>query len=220
MNNLVIFGIGQQAENLWASLQGSKEYRVVGFTVDREYLQKTTLFDLPVVPFDAVMGLFPPQHYWMHIAASYRQVNRLRAEKFQAAWQLGYRMANLFSSDARIHDQATFGNNVVIGTQTIVDPFVSIGDDVHIASGCIIGHHAHIGDHCFLASGVIISGSVTVEPYGFFGAGAIVRDRIHVAQSCVIGAGAVILENTQPGGVYLAHPAEQLPLSSDQLPLG
>lgn len=62
-------------------------------------------------------------------------------------------------------------------------------------------------------------GSVTVEPYCFIGLNATIRNKIRIASHCYIGAGAVILQDTKEREVYMARPAELLPISSDDLPI-
>jgi UDP-3-O-[3-hydroxymyristoyl] glucosamine N-acyltransferase len=83
----------------------------------------------------------------------------------------------------------------------------------------VVAHDVAIGDHCFLADSVILPGFVVVEPYCYLGPNVTVRNKITIARACVIGAGAVILEDTEERGVYLGRSAQQLPISSDKLPL-
>jgi sugar O-acyltransferase (sialic acid O-acetyltransferase NeuD family) len=220
MNKIVLFGTGQVAALHYAHFVHNSSYKVVAFTVDRAFLKEKIYHDLPVVAFEEVEAIYPPDAYGMHLSISYRGVNRLRAEKYAQAKAKGYTLVSYISPAARVSQEAEIGENCTIGTNTVVDPYVKIGNNVSIASSCVIGHHTQVQDHCFLAAGVIISGSVTVEPYCFFGAGAVVRDRLKIAAESVIGAGAVILEDTTPQGVYLGKPADRLPIRSDQLPLG
>lgn len=56
-----------------------------------------------------------------------------------------------------------------------------------------------------------------LEPYCYVGINATVRDKVRIAPSCIIGAGAVILNDTVEKGVYIARPADLLPITSDKL---
>src|SRR5689334_4202995 len=57
---VILFGNGQIASVAYAYLTYDSEHEVVAFTVDRAYRDAPTLFGLPVVPFEEVQDLFPP----------------------------------------------------------------------------------------------------------------------------------------------------------------
>lgn len=218
MSKVIIFGNGQNAALALDTLSRDSPFQVVAFTVDRDYIQEDPWLGLPVVPFEDVESAYPPEGHGMLVAVSYRQVNRLRAEKYAQARAKGYSLISHVSTRAALPGQLRHGDNCLIGP-SIIGPYVDIGNNVVVASGCLIGHHTVIGDHCYLSPGAIVSGSVTVEPYCVVGAGAVIRDRLTVREATVVGAGAVILEDTVERGVYLAKPADRLPITSDQLPI-
>ncbi len=219
MEKVILFGNGSVAQVLYVELMRDLQYEVAGFAVDPDYINEELLFGRPVIPFGEVHSVFPPQQYKMMIAVGYARVNKLRAERFYQAKEMGYRLISYLSPRASLWPDLKTGENCKIWANTLIQPFAQLGDNVFIGGGCTIGHHVVIKDHCFLAGGVIIGGSVTIEPYSFIGTGAIIRNRITIARESVVGAGSVILADTQEKGVYMARPAEQLPISSDQLPL-
>lgn len=219
MDKVIIFGNGQNASLAYANLTQDSPHRVVAFTVDREYIQPGSLLGLPVLPFEDIETVFTPASHAMFVAISFRRVNRLRAAKVAQAREKGYRLISHVSPRAIVPSDFQPGDNCLIGAANIA-PFVEIGQNVVIAGGCVIGHHTVIGDHCYLGPGVVVSGSVTLEPYCFVGSGAVIRDRVTLREASVVGAGAVILEDTVERGVYLATPAQRLPILSDQLPVG
>jgi len=219
LKKIILYGNGSVAAATHLFVTHDSPYEVVAFTVDREYIKADTLLDLPVVPFDTVETIYPPDEYDMHIAVGYVQVNRIRADRYYQAKALGYQLVNYISSRALTWPGLVVGDNCKIGPNCTINPFASLGNDVRIGSGSNVGHHTVIKDHCSLASNVTIAGNVTIEPYCLIGANATIRDRITIARECVIGAGAVILENTREREVYLGRPAELLPISSDQLPV-
>jgi len=220
LEKLILFGNGQVASNSYSRFTHDTDYEVAAFTVDSSYIKEKTLFGLPVVPFENIEKIFPPGEYKMNVSISFRGVNKLRANKYFQAKNKGYSFVNCISKSSQIWPDTKIGQNCQIGSNCVISPFAEIGDNVSIGSGSIIEHHTVIKDHCFLSDSVTIGGSVIIEPYCFLGAGSIVRDRVMVLKACVIGAGAVILQNTEEKGVYMAHPAERLPITSDDLKLG
>ncbi len=219
MEKIVLFGTGSMASVLHYYLTHDSPFEVTAFCVDREYLKKDNLHGLPVVPFDEVASIYPPDEHRMLIAIGYVKVNRLRAERYYQAREMGYRLVSYVSSKATIWSGLTVGENCKISANTMVQPFAEIGNNVFIGSGSVIGHHTVIKDHCYLATNVVVAGSVTIEPYSFLGTGSIVRNKLTIAREAVIGAGAVILEDTTEQGVYMSQPAERLPIASHELGL-
>ncbi len=217
---VILYGNGSVAQTTYFFLTHDSVHQVAAFTVDRNFIQEERLFDLPVVPFEDIQSIYPPAEFDMHIAVGHVRINRIRAERYQRAKELGYQFINYISSKAVTWPGLEYGDNCKIGANAVINPFSKLGNNVRIGSGSIVGHHTIIMDHCSLASNVTIAGNVVLEPYCLVGAGATIRDRVRIARECVIGAGAVILQDTNPGEVFLGQPAQLLPISSSELPLG
>ncbi len=217
MAKLVLFGTAEMAELAHYYFSRDGQHEVVGFTVDRPFLDRESFHGLPVVDFAQVQETFPPDSHLMFVAVSYSETNKLRARKYFEAKSKGYRLASYFSPKATIFDNVRFGDNCFVFEDNTVQPFVRIGNNVTLWSGNHIGHHSWIGDHCFVASHAVISGGVRIEPYCFVGVNATIRDHVVIAEECVIGAAALILKDTKPREVYLGNAAQLFRLRSDQL---
>lgn len=217
MQKLVLFGNGAVASVLHYHFTHDTDYRVAAFTVDRPFILEDTLHGIPVTPWDEVAERYPAAEYSMMIAVGFVRTNRLRAERCLQAKQMGYRLISYVNPRASLWDGFTVRENCCIGANVLIQPFTSIGDNVFIGSGSQIGQHSTIKAHCHLSASVQIAGYVTVESYCYIGINATIRDRVRIAPSCIIGAGAVILGDTVEKGVYMAKPADLLPISSDKL---
>ena len=216
---VVLFGNAAVAATCYTRLTYDSSYEVVGFTVDRDYMQEEEYCGLPMVPFEEVSAVFPPEHYRMMVCVGYVQVNQIRTDRCREAKSMGYQLINYVSSQATIWPGQVLGQNCRIGSNTVLQPYAKIANNVFIGDGVVIGHHTIIEDNCFIASGVMIAGGVTVGEFSFLGTGAVIRNRITIGKKNIIGAGAVILENTRERGVYLAAAAEDLGITSDKLSL-
>ena len=207
---VVIFGAGSFAEVAYYYLTKDSPFEVVAFTVDERYVTEKEKFGLPVVPFEKIEGIYPPDKFKMFVAIAYRNLNKIRAKKYREAKEKGYELISYICSKAIVWDNVEMGDNCFIFEANVIQPFVKIGNDVIIWSGNHIGHHTTIGDHCFIASHAVISGHVKIEPYCFLGVNATLRDGITIAKECIIGADALIIKDTQERGVYGGHPAKLL----------
>lgn len=208
MKKLIIFGTGDIAQLAHYYFSQDINYEIVAFTVDREYISDNSFCNLPVVPFDEIEKQFSPGEHDMFVALSYSKLNRIRAEKFNAAKSKGYKLVSYVSPKATLYDNVRIGDNCFIFEDNTIQPFVSIADNVTLWSGNHIGHHSTIGKHCFIASHVVVSGGVKIDPYCFIGVNATIRDHVHIAQDCIIGAGALITQDTINNSVYKGIPSQ------------
>jgi sugar O-acyltransferase (sialic acid O-acetyltransferase NeuD family) len=217
MEKVIIVGTSAGAILCHFFLTHDSPYEVVGFTVDQKYIKDKELCGLPVVPFENIETIYPPDEYKMHVAILASRVNKTRAEKYRQAKEKGYELINYISSKAITWPDLIIGDNCFISEATNCRPFLKIGNDVIVLPGASLGHDTVIKDHCFIGARAVLLGAVTLEPYACVGANATILDGVTVATACVIGAGAVIHENTQEKGVYRTPPPVLLPSSSEKL---
>lgn len=214
---LVIFGTGDIAELVLSYFETDSEFDVVAFTVDNEFIGSSEFCGRPLVDFERVAELYPPENFYLFVALSYSKLNALRKAKFEAGKAKGYRFASYISSRASILNENQIGENCLILEDNTIQPFVRIGDNVTLWSGNHIGHHSTVDDHCFIASHVVISGGVKIKRQCFIGVNATLRDHIVIGDKCVIGAGALILSDTEPEGVYVGAATERSRVPSTRL---
>lgn len=214
---LVIFGSGDIAQLAHYYFSTDSDYEVTAFTVDSDYLKETIFCDKPVVAFQEIESLYPPDQYYLFIALSYSHINALRKEKYLKAKESGYKFASYISSRATVLNQGNIGENCFIFEDNTIQPFVTIGNNVTLWSGNHIGHHSRINDHCFIASHVVISGGVEIGQQCFIGVNATLRDHIKIGEKCVIGAGTLLLADAEPEGVYMGAATERSRVPSSKL---
>lgn len=189
---LIIVGDSAFAEIAYEYFTHDSPYEVVGFCVEREFLTRDSLFDLPVVAMDDVQARFPPADHSFYAALVYTQMNRLRTRLYEGMKGRGYVPASYVSSRAFVWHNVELGEHCFIFEDNTVQPFVRIGDNVVLWSGNHIGHHSTIGDHCFISSHVVVSGFCNVGTSCFIGVNATFGNNLNVGDDCLIGSGALI----------------------------
>ena len=214
---IVIFGTRSQARLAHYFFTHDSEYEIVAFTVDRQFITEETFCGLPVVPFEDVVSLYPPETFALFVALGYTKMNRLRADKYEAANELGYSLPSYVSSRCSYLSEHPPGNNCLILEDNTIQPFVRIGNNVTLWSGNHIGHDVTIGDHVFVTSHVVISGFTRIGPYSFLGVNATLRDDITIGESSLIGAGATIMNDTEPYSVYVPPRPTKVSARSDEI---
>ncbi|BAY07127.1 acetyltransferase [Calothrix sp. NIES-2098] len=201
MAQVVIFGTSEIAEIVHFYLTHDSEHEVVAFTVDEAYLQADSFHGLPLVPYEKLEKYYPPSEYKLFVAISYKNVNKLRAEKYLDAKKRGYSFITYISSQASYHGTPV-GENSFIFEHSVIQPFSAIGNNCLLFGANHVSHHCVIKDHCFLTSNVVLGGGAIIEEYTFLGLNATVRNYIHIGKENIIGAGAIILSNTEDQAVY------------------
>ncbi len=217
MSKIVIFGTSQWADLAHFYLTHDSPHEVVGFTLDRDYVESNEYKGLPVVAFDEVEKHFPPGGFKMFLPISFKKMNHVRAEKYYEAKKRGYDLISYVSSRATVFPGFSCGDNCFILEDNTIQPFVKIGNNVVMWSGNHIGHHSVIKDHVMITSHVVISGCCTIEPYCFFGVNATVRDETVVAHETLVGMGVTILKDTKEFEVYKVKDAEPASFRSDEV---
>lgn len=215
--SLIVFGSGDIAELAHYYFSEDSDYEVEAFTVDSAYLTNEVFCGLPVVPFEEIHAMYPPQKFDLFIAISYSRLNRVRKEKYLKAKELGYRLASYISSHATVLNKDRIGENCFILEDNTIQPFVRIGNNVTLWSGNHIGHHSTVRDHSFLASHIVVSGGVEIGESCFIGVNATLRDHVKIGDKCVIGAGTLILKDAKPEGLYVGKATERSQRPSTQL---
>lgn len=218
MRKVIIFGTGNFAQIIYIYLKQSSEFEVVAFTVNEWALKDNTVFcNLPVVPFEKVQEIYPPNNFGMFIAIGYTNMNKKRAKIFDEAKSKGYIMISYVHPTTSISEEFHMGENCFIFENNVIQPFVSLGNNIIIWTGNVISHHTIIKDHCFIVSHSAIAGNVTINSFCFIGMNATIRNGINIATESVIGAGSIILNDTEEKGVYTNKSTIKLDITSDKL---
>jgi len=207
-SKLVIGGDTAFAEIAYEYFTHDSDYEVVGFTVEREYLRKDSLFGRPIVPFETLEQHFDPATHSVYVASVYTQLNRLRTRLSQDAKRKGFDLASYVSSRAFVWRNVELGEHCFIFEDNTVQPFVRVGDNVVMWSGNHIGHHSTIRDNCFISSHVVISGYVDVGENCFLGVNATIVNNISIGRDCWIGPGAAIVKDT-PEATFFKPPKSE-----------
>jgi sugar O-acyltransferase (sialic acid O-acetyltransferase NeuD family) len=214
-----VFGTGDIARLAHRYFTRDARREIAGFTVDRAFRQEDRYLGLPLVDFEEVEARFPPSAFDGFVALSYRNMNRLRAEKYAALKARGYTLASYVSSRCTWLSDDPPGDNCFILEDNTVQPFVKIGSNVTLWSGNHIGHDSVIEDHCFISSHVVVSGHVRVGSHCFLGVNATLRNGITLAPATLVAAGGLIMKDTVEKGVYMATRAELFKKKSDAIDL-
>jgi len=212
---VVIFGTGEIGELAHYYFEHDSKYKVVAFTADDEFVNGDTFNDLPLVPFSGLVERYPPGEYDAYVALSYRKLNQIRAEKYFAVKNLGYKLVSYVCSRSVYWSDLTIGDNCFILENQTIQPAVKIGSNVMIWSGNHLGHASVIGDHTYISSHVCISGHTEIGTHCFLGVNSTTRDFIKVGNSVFVAMGAMVTRDVEDGSVVVGARGTVFPQDSE-----
>src|SRR5574343_137930 len=202
----ILFGTSGQAEVMDYLLTVDSEYEIVAFTCTSEFVNQSTIYGRPLVPFEEIEKKYPPDNYEMHIAIGYNSNNKMRKKFYDEAKVKGYKLLTYISTNCTNYAKK-IGDNCFIFEDNTIQPFVEIGNNCILWSGNHIGHHSKIEDNVFISSHVVISGHCVIGKNSFLGVNSTLRDGIKIAPFTTLGAGSLIVKNTEEGKTYIGTKA-------------
>jgi sugar O-acyltransferase (sialic acid O-acetyltransferase NeuD family) len=206
---LLIFGTGEIGELAYFYFSNDTSWKIFGFVCDDEYFKEETFLGLPCIRFSEI-STYPSKDYAVHVALSYRKLNRVREEKYNIFKSLGYELPSYISSKSTIWSKNIGDNCFILEDQTI-QPNVQIGNNVMLWSGNHIGHGSIIENHVYVASHVVISGHCRIGERTFIGVNAATKDFITIGKDCFIGMGVNLTRDCGEGSVCLPSKDNLLP---------
>ncbi len=209
MKPVVIFGLNDFAELAYYYLHNDSDYDVVAFTVNEKYIDKSTFYDLPIIPFEDVEYLYPPTEYNLFSPMMGTKMNKIREDIYLEGKRKGYDFVSYISSKARIFN-SIIGENCFILEDNTIQPFTKIGNNVVMWSGNHLGHHSIVRDNVFVSSHVVISGHCDIGENSFLGVNSTIRDGSRLAKGTLLAmSSSLTLKETEEWSVYLGNPAKK-----------
>lgn len=203
---LIIFGVGTLAERARFYLERYSDHKVVGFTVERNFMSVGRFLGLPVVAFEDVAVVFPAADNDFFCAVGYKDYNATRLRICSAAKKMGYELVSCAAPSAVLNDVSPAGNTLIMDNANI-GPFCSIGEGLILSTGSVISHHSTVGDHCYVSANVTLAGHCLIGDRVFFGAGSVLADHIEIPAGTFVGMGSVVTKTIRKPGVYAGNPA-------------
>jgi sugar O-acyltransferase (sialic acid O-acetyltransferase NeuD family) len=211
---LVIIGDGEFAEIACEYFTHDSPHEVVAFAVEEAHRKKDSLFEKPVIGFEEIERLYPPDDFEVFVALTYSQLNRVRTRLYRAAKTKGYKAVSYVSSHAFVWRDVVIGENVFVFENNVIQYGARLGDNIILWSGNHVAHRVRVAGDTFITGHVCIAGYAEIGTGCFLGANSTIGDFVKIADDCVVGAGAVVLKDTEPGRIYRGNPAVAAAVSS------
>lgn len=125
---------------------------------------------------------------------------------------------------AVIREATVGGDDVSIGTRSVVEHHVRLADGVRLHSGCFVPEHSVLDAGAWLGPGVVVTNArypnrpdtkarlegVHIEAGAVIGAGVVLLPGVTVGAGALVGAGAVVVRDVAPGATVVGNPGRTL----------
>lgn len=204
---LVIYGNSDFAELIYYYFTNDSKYEVVGFCVDKDFIKSDKFLDKPLVSFEEVEKIFPPNEYKMFVAVGYKNM-RLRAKLYKKTVDKKYEHINYISSKSIIDESNIIGKNNAILHGVVLEPFAKIGDNNIINTNVAICHHANIMNDCFIAAKSLVGGFTTIKNNCFIGFSSTILQKLIIEDETLVAAGSIVNKNSSKFDFLEGTPAK------------
>jgi sugar O-acyltransferase (sialic acid O-acetyltransferase NeuD family) len=193
-----------------------KQFDVVAFSVDKNFIMENEVEveGLPLVPFESLETLFPPEDHKMLICVGYVEMNDVREAKFIESKEKGYGFINYIHPSVEIYDNNKIGENNIILDHVSIHPYVDIGNSNFIWSNVVVAHGSRIGNTNWITSGVVISGDSTIKSRCFLGVNASIGHNVIINNENFVGANSLVTKSTNEKEVFISREGEKFRLDS------
>lgn len=205
---IIIFGAGEIAQLACYYFTHDSDFEVVAFVVDDEFLDAITFNGFPVIKKSQLLEKYPANMYCIHIALSYKKLNKIREEKYLEIKEMGYITPSYICSKSVFWDDLDVGDNCFILENQTIQPTVKIGNNVMIWSGNHIGHASVISDHTYISSHVVIAGHCKIGERCFLGVNATIKDFTEIGNDVFIAMDASVVNDVKDNEMVLSAKSE------------
>ena len=208
--------MGKIADVIQFYMREESQLPISAFTVNKQYLNLAEFNGLPVVAFEDIETIYPPDSYSMFVAIGYNDLNAIRAAKIKDAEAKGYEIISYVHPDSSVPKDIKFGKNCFIMNNVCIHPRVTLGDNVFVWSGAIIGHHCKIGNDNWITSAANLGGNVIVGNNCFFAINSTVGHSVTMGSDIFLGANTLVTKNVEDGKVIIRESDKPIKLNSRQ----
>ena len=201
MDKLVIIGISTTAETIYHFVCQYKLFDVIGFAVNKEYIQSESFLGKPIYALEELDNIIDIKKDYVFVSMQWNRLNADRRKVYESLKKKGYRLANIISPNAHVFGTLQ-GENCWIADMVCIEYNVTIGNNVFVKGSAFIGTHAVISDHCFIGAHSTIGGAVHIGEQSVVGMAAVVFDDVKIGKKCVVGAATALKRNLPDYSVY------------------
>ena len=194
---LIIIGTNTTARHVYEFIKGYELYDILGFAVDKKYLDKDEFCGNPVYAIEDLSRIFNKNDVKLFVAILWNALNSDRRKLYERLKKEEYQFANIISPTAIVRGSISEGSNCWIHDYVVVQPGAKIEENCMLMAFTLIGANSQIGAHCFTGTKSTVAGNCIVGEQSFVGINCTVFDDTKIGKKCILGACSVVKRNVE-----------------------
>lgn len=180
------------------------KWQSISFLDDDENIQSSMGIEVIGKSVEAIKYI---KDYDIFIAIGNNKTRERIQEKLEAE---GVNIPVLIHPNAVIGEQVDLGTGTVVMAGAIINCCTSIGKGCIINTGATIDHDNVIEEYVHISPGVHTAGTVKIRKGTWLGVGSVVSNNLNITSGCKVGAGAVVVKDITEPGTYVGVPAKKI----------
>ncbi|MBW2040300.1 MAG: acetyltransferase [Deltaproteobacteria bacterium] len=189
---VLIYGASGHGKVIIDIIEKEGKHKIAGLIDDNPQMQGKDFCGYPVIGGFEVLKEDVHHSYRLILAVG---DNRSRKRLWEMVKPLGYGLIRAVHPSAQIGQDVFIGSGTVIMANVAINPGARIGENVIVNTGATVDHDCIIGDYAHISPGTHLAGNVRVGELTHIGIGAIVISNVKIGKGSIIGAGTVVIED-------------------------
>lgn len=207
MQKAILFGMNAFSRLLRKYLAETDDMRVTALTAESAYISKDVIEkwgedEIPIIPFENLEEICPPDEYGVLVCIGYSQMNSVRERVFKIVREKGYRIMSYIHPTATVLADRV-GDGTIVMERALIGAFVTMGEGNIFYPASHIAHDSVIGDFNFFSISCSVAGHVSVGNNCFLGNNCTTKNGIRIGDYTLVGAGCYLSKSSEPYSVYV-----------------
>ena len=188
MKDIILVGYGGHAKSVVDCIERGKEYRIIGYTDNKEQDSAYKYLGTDVV----LKEYFDKGVKNAVVCIGYMGKGSLRQKLYEELKSIGYELPVICDPSSIVSESAQIGEGTFIGKGAIINAEAKIGRMVIVNTMSLIEHECIVEDFTHIAVSAVLCGQVQVGKAAFVGANATVIQGRKIKDCQFIQAGEII----------------------------
>lgn len=175
---IIIYGNSKMTPVLTEYLERSGGKEIIGYSLHQKLIDKPTLYDRPLIPFETLAQEYPPTVFKLHILndPSHNLSLHHLMETAQEARHQGFRLYTFIDPDAWVAESSVIGDNCCLFPGARVEPlaqledFVLLRPNAHVGISARVGCWSRLGIHAVVCDNHSLAPETSLPPMSVYGA--------------------------------------------------
>ena len=206
MDNIVLFGGGNQVQYVIDIIEKEGKYRIIGI-IDSIKEIGMVVFGYEIIGrldnLLVLMKVFKFNKGFISIGDNYTRYSIFNEI---ISIKPDFKFINAIHPSSIIGNNVKFGFGVLAMAKCVFNPGSIIGNFTFFATAAQIEHDCIISEYASVSAGTVLGGHVLIGKFSALTLGVVVLDRLSIGDNTVVGAGSLVLKSLPDNVLAYGNP--------------